>query len=259
MERFNYKKEKDQKITDKIKEIYEKNYKKYGYIRITQELRNQGFRINKKKVQRIMQENLLFARPKKRKFHSFQGVVGKICDNTINREFKAQMPYQKLGTDVTEFNIKGEKVYFAPLIDFLTREIIGYNISRSPNLKQQINMLNDAFKKHGNKLKNSIIHSDQGIVYQTLLYQKTLKEQGIRQSMSRRGNCIDNSPTENLFGRIKTEMFYDLEYEFNDVKEFTDELKKYIKYYNEERIVVRLKTSPVKFRKNFRYLPMVLV
>ena len=99
------------------------------------DLNNKGYKINKKKVQRIMQENSLFAKQKKRKFHSFQGVVGKICDNILNREFKSTMPYQKLGTDVTQFSIKGEKIYFAPLIDFFTREILGYNISRNPNIK----------------------------------------------------------------------------------------------------------------------------
>lgn len=242
-----------------IKKIYDKHRGKYGYLRVTIELNNIGYKINKKKVQRIMQENLLFARPKKRKFHSFQGVVGKICDNVINRDFRAKMPYQKLGTDVSEFNIKGEKVYFAPLIDFYTREILGYNISRSPNIKQQINMLDDATKKHGDKIKYAIIHSDQGTVYQCIAYQKYLKDLNVIQSMSRRGNCLDNSPTENLFGRVKTELFYDLEYEFENAKQFIFELKKFIKYYNEERIVLKLKTSPTKFRKNYRYLPMVLV
>lgn len=242
-----------------IKKIYDKHRGKYGYLRVTIELNNIGYKINKKKVQRIMQENLLFARPKKRKFHSFQGVVGKICDNVINRDFRAKMPNQKLGTDVSEFNIKGEKVYFAPLIDFYTREILGYNISRSPNIKQQINMLDDATKKHGDKIKYAIIHSDQGTVYQCIAYQKYLKDLNVIQSMSRRGNCLDNSPTENLFGRVKTELFYDLEYEFENAKQFIFELKKFIKYYNEERIVLKLKTSPTKFRKNYRYLPMVLV
>lgn len=126
------------------------------------DLNNKGYKINKKKVQRIMQENSLFAKQKKRKFHSFQGVVGKIWDNILNREFKSTMPYQKLGTDVTQFSIKGEKIYFAPLIDFFTREILGYNISRNPNIKQQRDMIKDACKKHGEKLNYSLIHSDQG-------------------------------------------------------------------------------------------------
>lgn len=256
---FDKKKDKDKEITKIIKEIFKKHRGKYGYLRITIDLNNKGYKINKKKVQRIMQENSLFAKQKKRKFHSFQGVVGKICDNILNREFKSTMPYQKLGTDVTQFSIKGEKIYFAPLIDFFTREILGYNISRNPNIKQQRDMMKDAYKKHGEKLNYSLIHSDQGTVYQTLAYRKLLEEIHATQSMSRRGNCIDNSPTENLFGRIKVEMFYDFEFEFENAKQLIAELKKYIKYYNEERIVLRLKKSPVSFRKEFKYLPMALV
>ena len=159
---FDKKKDKDKEITKLIKEIFKKHRGKYGYLRITMDLNNKGYKINKKKVQRIMQKNSLFAKQKKRKFHSFQGVVGKICDNILNREFKSTMPYQKLGTDVTQFSIKGEKIYFAPLIDFFTREILGYNISRNPNIKQQRDMIKDAYKKHGEKLNYSLIHSDQG-------------------------------------------------------------------------------------------------
>lgn len=106
---FDKKKDKDKEITKLIKEIFKKHRGKYGYLRITMDLINEDYKINKKKVQRIMQENSLFAKQKKRKFHSFQGVVGKICDNILNREFKSTMPYQKLGTDVTQFSIKGEK------------------------------------------------------------------------------------------------------------------------------------------------------
>ena len=91
-----------------------------------------------------------------------------------------------------------------------------------------------------------ILHSDQGWQYQIKEYQRMLKENNIIQSMSRKGNCLDNSVMENFFGRLKTEMFYGEKFE--SVNTFIDKLKEYIYYYNNERIILKLKMSPVKYR-----------
>ena len=138
----------------------------------------------------------------------------------------------------------------SPIIDFHTREILSYCVSESPNYKQVRTMLTSLFKKHKDVLKGAILHSDQGYQYQMKVYQETLAKYGIIQSMSRKGNCLDNSPTENFFGRMKEEMFYGKEDEYSSLMDLRKAIDRYIKYYNEHRIVIRLKTSPTNYRLN---------
>ena len=170
------------------------------------------------------------------------------------------MPFQKLTTDVTEFAVCDEKVYLSPILDMYNNEIISYSISTSPNFYQTREMLNGLIHKLPNNT-TPILHSDQGWQYQMKEYQRILKENNIQQSMSRKGICLDNSVMENFFGRLKTEMFYGEKFEsvntfidklngekFESVNTFIDKLKEYIYYYNNERINLRLKMSPVKYR-----------
>ena len=125
-------------------------------------------------------------------------------------------------------------------------EIISYNISEHPVLNQVLDMLNQAFLKIPDDT-NLIFHSDQGWQYQHKQYQKRLQEKGIRQSMSRKGNCLDNSVMENFFGLLKSELLYLRE--FSSIEEFRVELEKYIDYYNNKRIKNKLKgLSPVQYR-----------
>ena len=111
--------------------------------------------------------------------------MGKIADDHINRDFEATVPNQKWFTDVTEFNLRGEKPYLSPILDAYGRYIVSYDISRSPNLEQINHMLNLAFKENEN-YENLIFHSDQGWQYQHNSYQERLKEKKIIQSMSRK-------------------------------------------------------------------------
>ena len=180
------------------------------------------------------------------KYHSYKGEVGNIANNLLNREFTASKPFEKLTTDVTQFKVCNEKVYLSPVMDLFNREIISYSISLSPNLSQVLEMLNGLFKRLP-KNARPIFHSDQGWQYQHAEYQRLLREHNITQSMSRKGNCMDNGAMENFFGRLKVEMFYGEKFE--SVNAFIDELKKYIHYYNNERISTKLKgMSPVQYR-----------
>jgi transposase InsO family protein len=180
------------------------------------------------------------------KYHSYKGEVGKIANNLLDRDFYAATPFEKLTTDVTEFKVCDEKVYLSPVMDLFNREIISYSISLSPNLLQIHEMLNGLFDKLPADSR-PIFHSDQGWQYQHAEYQRLLKEHNIIQSMSRKGNCMDNGAMENFFGRLKVEMFYGERFE--SVNAFIDELKKYIHYYNNERISLKLKgMSPVQYR-----------
>ena len=180
------------------------------------------------------------------KYHSYKGEVGNIANNLLNREFTASKPFEKLTTDVTQFKVCNEKVYLSPVMDLFNREIISYSISLSPNLSQVLEMLNGLFKRLP-KNARPIFHSDQGWQYQHAEYQRLLREHNITQSMSRKGNCMDNGAMENFFGRLKVEMFYGEKFE--SVNAFIDELKKYIHYYNNDRSSTKLKgMSPVQYR-----------
>ena len=182
----------------------------------------------------------------KTKYHSYKGEVGKIADNLLNRNFEADKPFEKLSTDITQFNVCGKKVYLSPIMDLYNREIISYSISLNPNLGQIREMLNGLIEKLPNGAA-PMIHSDQGWQYQHGEYQRYLQEHNIIQSMSRKGNCLDNGAMENFFGRLKVEMFYGEE--FQTVNEFIQRLKDYIYYWNNERISLKLNgMNPVQFR-----------
>ena len=231
----------------KISAIFAAHKGRYGYRRILAIMRNEGYIINHKTVQKLMKSLGLKGKQRKNeKYHSYKGQIGKVADNLLNREFSANKPFEKLTTDVTQFNVCNEKVYLSPVMDLFNREIISYSISLHPNLLQVREMLSGLFEKIP-KNSTPLFHSDQGWQYQHSEYQRLLKEHNIKQSMSRKGNCMDNGAMENFFGRLKVEMFYGEKFE--SVNAFIDELKRYIEYYNNERISLKLKgMSPVQYR-----------
>ena len=231
-----------------IQRIFEENKGRYGYRRITICLKQQGIVINHKTVLKLMKILSLQGKQRKSKYKSYKGQVGVVADNILNREFGTTKPYEKLATDVTEFSVCNEKVYLSPVIDLYNNEILSYSISKSPNFWQTRDMLNQLFEILPKKAK-PILHSDQGWQYQMKEFQKILKEKNITQSMSRKGNCLDNSVMENFFGRLKIEMFYGET--FASVDEFISRLKEYINYYNNNRISLKLKMSPVRYRTHF--------
>ena len=264
---LNYKDNKDKFYEDLIIKIFNNNYQKYGVLRITDalniELEKKCLpKVNHKRVERLMKKLGIQARPKQRKYISYKGDFGKKCKNLLldknlledkqqyvyKRNFETAGPYQKLGTDVTVFIMPFGKLYLSPIIDFHTREVLAYNLSEHPDFRQISNMFKELEKRHGSWIKGAILHSDQGWQYQMQKYQKRLEELKIEQSMSRKGNCLDNSPTENFFGRMKEEMFYDKEYLYKDMDSLIRAIVKYIEYYNEERIVNKFHMSPTAYK-----------
>ena len=231
----------------KIQEIYDTNKCRYGYRRITMVMRNNGYEINHKTVQKLMNSlGLKGKQSKNGKYHSYKGEVGKVADNLLHRDFHAEKPFEKLTTDITEFKIGDEKVYLSPVLDMFNREIISYSISTSPNLWQIREMLDGLFSKLPADAR-PLFHSDQGWQYQHAEYQRLLAEHNITQSMSRKGNCMDNGIMENFFGRLKVEMYYGEKFE--SPRGFIKKLEEYIHYYNNERISLKLKgMSPVQYR-----------
>lgn len=240
---------KNDELMNEIITIFYEHKERYGYRRIGLELRNRGHQVNDKKVKRLMDRMELKARQRqKRKYSSYKGAVGKIADNVIKREFKADKPNEKWYTDVTEFNLRGQKLYLSAVIDGFNQEVIAHTVSRSPNLNQTTNMLDKAIEKY-RRLDGLILHSDQGWQYQHCSWQRKLIDNQIEQSMSRKGNSIDNALMENFFGLLKSEMFYGLEASINNLQHLEHEIDDYIHYFNYQRIKSNLNgLSPVNYR-----------
>lgn len=183
-------------------------------------------------------------RPKR--YRSYKGDQGTIAPNLLKRDFKADLPNQKWATDVTEFAVAGQKLYLSPIIDLFNSEIICYQMDLRPNYNLVGAMVDRAFNKYA-KLEGLIMHSDQGWHYQMKPYQRILKEKGVLQSMSRKGNCLDNAVIENFFGILKSELFYTKKY--TSVDELKTDIQDYIEYYNNNRIKLKLNAkSPVQYR-----------
>ena len=224
----------DAELLQQIKTIRDE-HKDYGYRRLWGELRKQGIEVNKKRVHRIVQKygmQVTSYTRKSRRFSTYKGVVGRIAPNRVNRRFNTCIPHQKITTDTSEFKYyqsdeKGrvtiKKLYLDPFLDLWNMEVLSYGISDSPSANSIITALNEAIRQK-------------------------LKDNRIFQSMSRKGNCYDNSPMENFFGIMKQEMYYGQVY--NSFEELKDAIDKYIRYYNEKRGKASLGyMSPIEYRK----------
>lgn len=250
----------DVEIEEIIMEIRKEN-KDFGYRRIYGELKKRGMIVNKKKVQRIVQKLGLqvtsFTR-KSRKYSSYKGNIGRIAPNRIHRRFNTSIPHQKITTDTTEFKYyevdgKGRmtirKLYLDPFMDMFNSEIISYGIDKRPSAQNVMNALNKAIEITSDCAYRRTFHSDRGWAYQMKSYSNTLKLNRIYQSMSRKGNCYDNSIMENFFGVLKQEMYYGCVY--YSYEELKNAIEKYIDYYNNQRIKQKLSwMSPVEYRLN---------
>ena len=249
----------DVELLQKIREI-RKEHKDYGYRRLWGELRKQGIEVNKKRVHRIVQKygmQVTSYTRKSRRFSTYKGVVGRISPNRVNRRFNTCIQHQKITTDTSEFKYyepdeKGrvtiKKLYLDPFLDLWNLEVLSYGVSDRPSANSIMAALNEAIIATSDCRYRRTFHSDRGWAYQMGAYRQKLKANRIFQSMSRKGNCYDNSPMENFFGIMKQEMYYGQVYNsFDELKEAID---KYIRYYNQKRSKASLGyRSPVEYRK----------
>jgi transposase InsO family protein len=237
--------DKDRKVKEQITNIYHENKGRTGYRRITLELQNGGMIINHKKVQRLMRQLGLKCRVRMKKYRSYKGEAGAIAPNLLERNFEATKPNEKWVTDVTEFSLFGQKRYLSVILDLYSRDLVSYTIYERPVLRMVTEMLARALSKLPASC-NLILHSDQGWHYQHKAYQRMLPK-GVCQSMSRKGNCLDNAVVENFFGILKSELLY-LQ-NFDSLEHFRAELVEYLDYYNNRRIKVNLKgLTPAQHR-----------
>lgn len=236
-----YKSEKAQ-----IQAIYHEHKGRYGYRRIHLALKRKGVELNHKTVQRLMQQMGLKSTVRPKRYSSYKGGAAKAAPNILARDFSASRPDQKWVTDVTEFKVKEQKVYLSPMIDVFNQEVVAYRVDTHSRLPLVTDMLKEAVRTLSPSAK-PIVHSDQGWQYHHGSYRKILKDNGLTQSMSRKGNCLDNAVAENFFALLKTEMYH--RQEFKDAEELIDKIKEYIKYYNTKRIKVKLKgLTPKEYR-----------
>ena len=187
-----------------ILETFEKHEGRYGYRRIHAELKAQGYIINHKKVQRIMQELNIECEKfvRKSRYKSYKGTVGKVAKNRLNRRFYTPHALQKLVTDVTEFKCTDdEKLYLSSILDLYKGEIISFSLSKSPTLDFVMDSLKQALPVIQARAEyRTTIHSDQGWHYQHNAWVRILRQNKIFQSMSRKATCADNAAMENFFG-----------------------------------------------------------
>lgn len=161
-------------------------------------------------------------------YKAYKGKIGKVANNLIKRRFKTDRLYQKIVTDITEFKLKNDqKLYLSTFMDVYSSEIISFTMSDGSTLDIVMTPLQALINQKPKINYRSTIHSDQGWHYQHDKYVKCLKDNNIFQSMSRKGNCLDNALMENFFGLLKQEMFYG-----NQFQHF-DQWKQYIHQYNE--------------------------
>jgi putative transposase len=236
----------DARLKARIQTIYTAHKGRYGYRRITDQLCQEGPVVNHKAVQRLMGVLGLKSLVRPKKYRSYRGESNVRVPNLLDRQFQALKPNQKWVTDVTEFNVRGDKLYLSPVLDLYNGEIVAYQTSRQPHFKLVGGMLEKAFSQLGEHDK-PMLHSDHGWQYQMPAYRRHLDGKGVTQSMSRKGNCLDNAAMESFFGTLKSELFY--LHRFDSIKQLQNHIHRYIRYYNHHRIRSKLKgLSPVQYR-----------
>lgn len=238
--------DKYQDLKARIGRVYEQHKGRYGYRRITATLRQTGHLVNHKTVQRLMTQLRLKSLVRPKKYRSYRGGIGRVAPNLLNRQFSADQPNQKWVTDVTEFKVGSKKLYLSPVMDLYNGEIIAWQAEQRPAFTLVRRMLDKAMRKLSIN-DAPILHSDQGWAYQMASYRHILSKHGVQQSMSRKGNCLDNAAMESFFGTLKSEFFYLNQCE--SVEELQAGLRRYIHYYNHDRIKLKLNgLSPVQYR-----------
>ena len=233
-------------LKTRIRRIYDDHRGRYGYRRITMVLKQAGETVNHKTVQRLMRALGLTSLVRRKRYRAYRGAVGRIAPNLLDRQFQAQRPNQKWVTDITEFSVNGQKLYLSPVMDLYNGEIVAYQTGRRPVLSLVSGMLHKALARLEPSDRPQL-HSDQGWHYQHPAYRRLLTQRSLVQSMSRKGNCLDNAAMESFFGTLKAEYFH--LNQFDTLEQLQRGLAHYIHYYNHERIKLKLKgLSPVQYR-----------
>jgi len=215
-----------------IASIFHEHRGCYGYRRIHCELQKRGLKFSGKTVRKLMQQLGLKSPVRLKKYRSYRGNMGLAAENILQRQFKAEAPCEKWVTDITEFRAGGQKLYLSPILDLFNGEIVAWETACRPTEELVKRMLNKGLESLAEGEK-PLLHSDQGWHYRIKSYQSALADKGLVQSMSRKGNCLDNAVMENFFGHLKEEMYYRRDY--RSVEELENAVNEYITYWNTKK------------------------
>ncbi|MFD6953795.1 IS3 family transposase [Nocardiopsis sp. NPDC060348] len=235
-------------LKDAIARAFKQARGRYGHRRVHAVLIRQGWKVAKKTVLALMREIGLVCGVRRRRnvYLSYRGQIGRTAPNVLDRTFTADAPARKWVTDVTEFSVGGTKIYLSPVIDLFDRSVVAYSIGPSSSVRLTLSSLRGAITTL-TEGQRPLVHSDQGFQYQHASWRMLLDAHGMTQSMSRRGNCLDNAVIECFFGHLKSEIFQSGRPETAD--QLVTSIEEYIHWYNTERIHTRLEgLSPVQYR-----------
>lgn len=234
-----------------ITDIFERNYRSYGYRRIQASLARQCVSISEKVVQRLMkQQSLVAAVPKRRRYGSYMGEISPAPENILNRDFSATAPNEKWLTDITEFPLPAGKVYLSPMIDCFDGMVVSWSIGTRPDAELVNAMLDTAIASVAQDDVRPVVHSDRGAHYRWPGWLQRIAGAKLVRSMSRKGYSPDNAACEGFFGRLKNELFYARDWRMTTVEQFVQDLDAYIRWYNETRIKISLGArSPIEYRR----------
>ena len=233
--------------------MFEKGKKKLGFRGIQMKLREEEkIVMNHKKIIRLMKKYDLVCKIRQR--NPYKAIMKKTqehrtFDNKLDREFSQPTPYKFFSTDITYLFYKGGLAYLSVVKDIASREIVAWELSRHIDMRLVLNTI-EYLKENIDlqSFENILIHSDQGFHYTNPAYIKMIKDLGMIQSMSRRGNCIDNAPIESFFGHMKDDVDYK---ECRGFEELRDLISKYMYNYNNTRYQWKLKKmTPVQYRNH---------
>lgn len=234
---------KPNKLVTRIQELCEKHRFRYGYRKITSELRRQET-VNHKRVQRIMQQYGWQCRVKVKK-RKQTGQPAYVAEHLLQRQFTADRPLEKLVTDITYLPFGSRIMYLSSILDLYNGEVVAYSIGD----KQDVHFVLDTLEQLP-ELRGAILHSDQGSVYTSYAYQKAVKEKGITMSMSRKGTPADNALIESFHSTLKSETFYLENLTCTTTAIVVQTVQEYIHYYNSIRIQAKLNNqSPIEYRQ----------
>ena len=246
-----YAEDKYSDLRKRIIQLFHENRDIFGYRRIHMLLHREGIKVSEKVVRRIMkQEKLIIRRKRRQKYNSYKGEITPAVENVIDRDFHATKPNQKWLTDITEFSIKAGKVYLSPIIDCLDGMPVSWTIGTSPNAELANTMLRNAIATLKTNEK-PIVHSDRGCHYRWPEWIQIMEEANLTRSMSKKGCSPDNSACEGFFGHLKTEMFYGHNWDEYSIEEFIQEINGYMRWYCKDRIKSTLGgLSPLDYRRS---------
>lgn len=239
-----------------IRNLFEDNYRCYGYRRIDGALRREGVRLSEKVVRRLMaEERLIVKTPRRRRFSAYAGDPTPAPPNLLNRDFRASAPNTKWLTDLTEIHIPAGKVYVSPIVDCFDGLVVAWNIGTSPDAKLVNTMLDYAVQtlQPGER---PVIHSDRGSHYRWPEWIRRTNNAKLTRSMSKKGCSPDNAACEGFFGRLKTELIYPRSWQNVTLDDFMKRIDAYIRWYNEHRLKISLGSrSPIEYRHALGLMP----